>query len=109
MPPWGADPDYGEFSNDRSLSQREVETLVSWVEAGAIAGDPADAPPPLHFREGWKIGEPDVVLTMPKPFTVPAEGKVEYQYVVFPSGFTEGQVRSSGSRSDRATLRSCTT
>ena len=89
MPPWGADPHYGEFANDRSLSGEEVETLVSWVETGAIAGDPAQAPAPLELEEGWSIGKPDAVLAMPKPFRVPAEGVVEYQYVVFPSGFTE--------------------
>ncbi len=89
MPPWDADPDYGKFSNDRSLSEQEIDTLLSWVEAGAIAGDTADTPPPLHFEEGWKFGEPDLVVTMPKPFAVPAEGTIEYQYVIFPSGFTE--------------------
>jgi mono/diheme cytochrome c family protein len=89
MPPWGADPHYGTFANDRSLSEQEIDTLVSWVETGALEGNPADAPAPLEFVEGWSIGEPDAILQMPKAFTVPAEGAVEYQYVVFPSGFTE--------------------
>jgi hypothetical protein len=89
MPPWGADSHYGKFVNDRSLSEREIDTLVSWVETGAIEGDPAAAPEPLQFEEGWNIGKPDAVVAMPKPFAVPAEGVIEYQYIVFPSGFTE--------------------
>lgn len=44
MPPWFADPAYGHFSNDRSLSADEVSTLVSWVDGGAKEGDPKDAP-----------------------------------------------------------------
>src|SRR5882762_3906866 len=35
MPPWFADPHYGKFSNDRSLSQREIDTLVAWSDTGA--------------------------------------------------------------------------
>src|SRR5947209_20153240 len=40
MPPWFADPHYGKFSNDRSLSQTEIDTLVAWVDGGAPKGDP---------------------------------------------------------------------
>src|SRR5581483_6765263 len=34
MPPWLADPHYGNFRNDRRLSQQETNTIVSWVDAG---------------------------------------------------------------------------
>src|ERR1700687_3333747 len=61
MPPWFADPAYGHFSNDRRLAPEEVNTLVSWVDQGALEGDPKDAPQPLEFSEGWTIGKPDVV------------------------------------------------
>src|SRR5580704_14326405 len=44
MPPWFADPHYGKFANDRSMSDTEVNTLVSWVDTGANAGNPKDAP-----------------------------------------------------------------
>src|SRR5438445_8772948 len=44
MPPWLADPHYGRFSNDRSLSQAEIDTLVAWVDRGAREGDPKEAP-----------------------------------------------------------------
>ena len=89
MPPWFADPKYGHFSNDRSLSQSEIDSLVAWVDGGAKEGDPHDAPPPRKFVEGWNIGQPDLVLQMPNAFHVPAKGTVEYQYVIIPTGLTE--------------------
>jgi hypothetical protein len=89
MPPWFADPHYGKFANDRSLSEAEIKTLVSWVEGGAIAGDPKDAPKPIQFTEGWAIGKPDHVFEIPNAVPVPASGTIDYQYVVMPSGFTE--------------------
>jgi len=89
MPPWFADPHFGKFSNDRSLSQAEIDTIVAWVDGGAKEGDPKDAPPPRKFVEGWTIGQPDLVLEMPTAFDVPATGKLEYRYVVLPAKLTE--------------------
>ena len=89
MPPWFADPAIGKFANDRRLSQSDVETISTWVAAGAPEGDPHDAPPPLRFAEGWRIGEPDVVFELPTPVDVPAAGTVEYTYVIVPTGFSE--------------------
>src|SRR5581483_2925491 len=39
MPPWFADPHYGRFANDRSLSAAEIRTIAEWVDAGAPAGN----------------------------------------------------------------------
>ena len=89
MPPWSADPHYGKFSNDRSLSQTEMDTLVAWVDAGSPAGNPKDAPKPREYFEGWQIGKPDVVYELPTPIDVPASGVVDYTYVVIPTNFTE--------------------
>ncbi len=89
MPPWFADPRYGHFRNDRSMSQADRDTLVSWVDAGAPEGDPKDLPKPLSFVDGWNIGKPDMVLEMPQSFQIPASGTVEYQYVILPYKFTE--------------------
>jgi hypothetical protein len=88
MPPWFADPAYGHFANDRSLSQAEIDTLASWVNAGAPAGDADAAPPPRKWPEGWNIGTPDEVLEMPVPFAVPAKGAIDYQYLILPTRFT---------------------
>jgi hypothetical protein len=98
MPPWFADPQYGHFANDRRLSDTAIKTLVTWVDAGAPAGDPKDKPAPRHFTAGWNI-EPDVVFTMPKPVTIPAKGTMDYAYIVLPTGFkkdtwvTAGEIR----------------
>jgi hypothetical protein len=89
MPPWFADPHYGKFSNDRSLTLAEISTLVAWAETGAKQGDTKDAPPPREFVEGWAIGKPDYVVEMPAEFSIPASGTVDYQYFLVPTGFTE--------------------
>ena len=89
MPPWFADPHVGKFSNDRSLTQAEIDTLVAWIDGGVKEGDPKDAPAPRQFVQGWNIGNPDVVLEMPTAFSVPATGQVEYQYIIIPTKLTE--------------------
>ncbi len=89
MPPWFADPRYGHFSNDRSLSQDQIDTLTAWVNSGAPAGDPKDAPSPRQWPQGWNIGKPDEVFEMAKPFQLPAKGAIEYQYLILPTHFTE--------------------
>ena len=89
MPPWYADPQYGHFSNERKLTPQEIRTLVSWVDGGAKPGDPKEAPAPVKFVDGWNIGVPDRVIEMPIAYNVPAEGTVEYQYLVIPGGFTQ--------------------
>ncbi len=89
MPPWFADPQYGHFANERTLTAKEISTLVAWVNGGAPEGDPKDLPPPINFIEGWGIPKPDVIFQLPRPFQIPATGMVEYQYVIVPTGFTE--------------------
>jgi hypothetical protein len=89
MPPWYADPHFGKFSNDRTLAQADVDTIVSWADSGAKAGDAKDGPKPIDFVEGWRIGKPDAVIEMPEAFNVPASGAIDYQYVIIPGNFKE--------------------
>jgi copper type II ascorbate-dependent monooxygenase-like protein len=89
MPPWFADTHYGKFSNDRSLSQAEIDIIVTWVDGGAKEGNPKDAPPARKFVEGWDIGKPDLVLEMPTAMDIPMTGTLEYRYVVLPTNLTE--------------------
>jgi hypothetical protein len=89
MPPWFADPGYGHFSNDRSLSDAEIHTLAEWADGGAPEGNPSDASVPRRWPAGWNISEPDAVFAMPKPLEIPAKGTVEYQYVILPLHFSE--------------------
>jgi hypothetical protein len=89
MPPWFADPHYGKFSNDRSLAQKDVDTLIAWADGGTPRGDAKDLPTPVDFLEGWSIPKPDIVFEFPQAFQIPASGTIEYQKVVVPTGFTE--------------------
>src|SRR5271166_443377 len=86
MPPWLADPHYGKFSNDRSLSEADMNKLVAWADGGAPEGNPKEAPAPTKWVEGWSIGEPDVQIGMPQAFDVQATGTIEYQYIIIPTG-----------------------
>jgi hypothetical protein len=82
MPPWPADPDRSvKFRNDARLSQHDIDTLVAWVNAGAPKGNDADLPPIPKFEDGWMHPQglkPDLVLSLPAPFHVPAEGQMPY-------------------------------
>lgn len=89
MPPWHADPHIGEWTNDRRLSQKEIDTIVAWVDLGVPEGSSKDLPALPKFASGWQIGEPDVVFQMPEEFTVPAQGEVPYMYFTVPSNFKE--------------------
>ena len=89
MPPWGADPAHGVFKNDPRLSDKEVDTILAWVDAGAPKGSDTDLPVAPTFAEGWSIGKPDAVFTMTETFQIPATGVVEYQYLRMPTNLTE--------------------
>jgi len=89
MPPWGADPAIGKWENDPSLTAKQIETIAAWVDAGAPEGDRADLPKAPEFAEGWTIGKPDIILKMPAPFNVPADGTVPYTYITIPTNFKE--------------------
>lgn len=89
MPPWHANPEVGHFANDVRLTEDERRLIFRWLDNGAPEGDPADLPEPARFVEGWRISQPDVEFAMPKPFTVPAKGVVDYQHFVIDPGFKE--------------------
>lgn len=89
MPPWHADPHFGQFANDRRLTDAEIKTIVAWVDGGAIEGNAKDLPPAPKFTEGWSIPKPDVVLVMDEDYTLAASGPDEYQYFEIPTNFTE--------------------
>ena len=91
MPPWHANPEHGHFSNARTMSFEEKQLLRRWVEGGMPFGDPTALPPAPEFVEGWELPrEPDVVIPMSRrPFAVPAEGTVDYQYFVVDPQFEE--------------------
>jgi peroxiredoxin len=93
MPPWHANPKFGSFANDRSMPTHEKDLLYKWVKNGCPEGSPADLPPARQFTSGWQLPrKPDLVLSMPEPFTVPAEvGRegVPYKHFRVPTNFSE--------------------
>jgi len=78
MPPWHLDGTVGirDYKNDISLSDREIATIVKWVDEGAPQGNPADMPKPLNFtsESDWFIGKPDLTVTTPKDFVMYPKG-----------------------------------
>jgi beta-lactamase regulating signal transducer with metallopeptidase domain/peroxiredoxin len=96
MPPWHANPKYGHFANDGRMPDAEKQLLYQWVANGVPKGADDELPPPRELIDGWAMGPPDLLLTMPEPITVPPTGVVDYQYVTVDPGFTEGKwIRAS--------------
>ena len=89
MPPWHADPRHGKFVNARRLTDKEIETLASWVDAGTPRGDDKDMPKPIKRVTGWSMGKPELVLEMPQEFEVPADGVLPYKHFTIDPGFKE--------------------
>ncbi|HJT77429.1 MAG TPA: redoxin family protein [Gemmataceae bacterium] len=109
MPLWYADPHYGRFANDPSLSDEERRLLDGWVAAGVPEGNPADLAPPPTFPGQWSIPGPDWVVSIPQPVTVPAEGVMDYQLIEVDPGFREDRwVRAVEIRpGNRAVVHHC--
>ena len=76
------------FSNDPRLSEKEIETIVAWVDGGAAKGDDKDLPKPPQFVDGWTIGKPDAIFSMTEDFQIPATGAIPYQYLRVPTNLT---------------------
>jgi hypothetical protein len=67
MPPFHAAGPMDRFEDDLRMRDDEIGTIVAWVDQGAPRGDPADLPSPLEWSdETWPMGEPDLVVTMPR-------------------------------------------
>ena len=91
MPPWGADPTHGIFKNDPRLTDKEIATILAWVDGGAPKGDDKDMPAMPSFTDGWNIGEPDAVFEMKEAYQIPATGVIEYQYIRIPMNIPEAK------------------
>ncbi len=93
MPPWFATPpakgEHSPWLNDQSLSADDKAALLAWLSGDLKAGDPADAPLPRSYASGWKIGKPDAIFQIPKPFAVKAQGTMPYQKATIETTFDE--------------------
>lgn len=90
MPPWSPVPGYGDFRNAPSISQRDIDMVVNWVEGGAPRGDPKDLPSDPLYSDNWQLGPPDLVL---KPTTETAVGPDTDEYRTFelPTGLQQNR------------------
>lgn len=88
MPPWKAQS-HGEFVNERTLTAQQIETIKSWVAAGAPAGDLSKAPPAPSFTKGWRMGEPDFAGQPSAPYSVSADGPDDYRCFVIPTNYPD--------------------
>ena len=93
MPPWHADPAFGEFGNDTRLTDEEIATIDAWVKGGSKRGEIDSnlngSAPPLHKTpaSSWHI-KPDVVFTIPE-FAVAKEAQDDYEYIYVATNFKE--------------------
>jgi len=84
MPPWLPEPQKLKFADELRLSDTEINLIKNWVEEGEVEGDPSALPAQPKFVEGWRLGEPDLVLTADKPLTLPPSGTDTYWNFIFP-------------------------
>ena len=86
MPPWKAEPGYGDFAGERRLTDAQIALIQEWAKAGAPEGDPKLKPEPPKFVDGWQGGQPDKVLTLPAKYSLAADGPDQYRCFVLPTG-----------------------
>lgn len=89
MPPWKAQPGIRKYHDDNGLTDEEIQILQEWNKGDKEPGDPAKAPPTPEFRSGWELGEPGLVVEVPKPVRFDPEGPDEYRCFVFKTNFKE--------------------
>ena len=92
MPPWIPSPGHDKFVAERWLTDRELELFKTWAESGRARGDDADLPPAPKFAEGWRLGQPDLIVKMVEPFSVPADGPDLLQNFVIPISIAEDKL-----------------
>lgn len=92
MPPWIPSPGHDKFVAERWLTDRELALLKTWAETGRAKGDEADLPPVPKFAEGWQLGQPDLIVKLAEPFTVPADGPDLLQNFVIPVRIPEDKL-----------------
>lgn len=84
MPPWHAEPGYGDFIDVHRLTADQISTIARWVRGGMPEGDPSMLPALPQFTEGWQLGKPDLILRMTEAFDVPASGPDIYRNFTLP-------------------------
>ena len=95
MPPWHPVENFGHFQNVRLLSDADVALIQRWVADGAPEGEAYDVLIPPQFQNGWRLGQPDLVLKMSDAFEVSADGPDIHQHFVLPTGLPKPRLVSA--------------
>ena len=91
MPPWKAEPGFGDFEAERRLTDQQIALIQTWAGNGAPEGNPQDLPPLPKFNDGWSMGQPDIVVKMLEPFTLHAERPDVFRCFVVPLNVPAGK------------------
>lgn len=89
MPPWHPVEGHGKFLDERRLTEDELATLTNWYKTGMAEGPAEKLPEPPKFESDWLLGKPDLIVTMPKAYTVRADGPDIYRSFVIPLDLKE--------------------
>jgi Flp pilus assembly protein TadD len=84
MPPWQPEAGYGDFAEQRRLSDSQIQLIQQWVADGELPGPAADAPKPPKFSSEWQLGPPDLVLHVTHPYQLAADGGEVFWNFVLP-------------------------
>src|ERR1700682_2319259 len=88
MPPWLPEPGFGDFMEERRLSEAQIQLIEDWVKEGSPAGSAADAPAPPKFKFEWQLGMPDLILHGAQPYPLSPDGPEVFWNFVIPVPIT---------------------
>ena len=91
MPPWLPSPEGPRFAGERRLSDDQIALLETWVQGGMAEGEHLPAPNTPMTKDGWQLGKPDLVLSLPQPYLLPAGGTDVFRNFIFPVPITSGR------------------
>jgi len=87
MPPWKAEPNFGEFQHDKRMSEDELKLLDRWCTEKTPLGPESAMPPTPKYPDVWALGEPDHIVQMPEEYTIGPEGEDIYRHFIVPTDF----------------------
>jgi hypothetical protein len=94
MPPWLPEPGPLKFEGDRSLTEKEIRLIQRWAESGAVQGEGKlrGSGTPARTSNEWQLGRPDLIVTMPEAYELPASGHDVYRNFIIPVPLTSNRL-----------------
>ena len=89
MPPWKPEPASFAYRHERRLTDSEIALIDAWAKSGTREGNPGEKPTPPAFSSNWRLGEPDLIVELPRAFNMPADGPDIYRNIAVPLNITE--------------------